>query len=64
MNCRDFARLAACGLLLSLPVSAQAQGMFGQAAPDFPPGAFSDSGSYRLSDLQGKIVVLYFFEPG
>jgi hypothetical protein len=64
MNRRYLARLVACGLLLSAAAPALAQGKLGQAAPDFPPGAFTDSGSYRLSDLQGKLVVLYFFEPG
>jgi hypothetical protein len=64
MNRRDLARLLSCVLLLSAAAPAQAQGNFGQAAPDFPPGPFTDSGSYRLSGLRGKIVVLYFFEPG
>jgi hypothetical protein len=64
MNYRGLTRLLACGLLLVAAAPAQAQGKVGQAAPDFPPGAFTDSGSYRLSDLRGKIVVLYFFEPG
>jgi hypothetical protein len=64
MNGRDLACLIACGLLLIAAGSAQAQGKLGEPAPDFPPGAFTDAGSYRLSDLQGKIVVLYFFEAG
>jgi thiol-disulfide isomerase/thioredoxin len=29
---------------------------------DFPPGAFSDGGHYRLSDFRGKVLVLYFYE--
>ena len=64
MNCRDLTSLLACVLLLSAAAPAQAQGQFGQAAPDFPPGPFTDSGSYRLSELRGKIIVLYFFEAG
>lgn len=31
--------------------------------PDFPPGLFSDGNQYRLSDLQGKSIVLFFFDP-
>lgn len=33
-----------------------------EKAPDFPPGAFSDQGKYRLSDFRGKAVVLFFYE--
>lgn len=29
---------------------------------DFPPGAFTDGGHYRLSDFRGKVLVLYFYE--
>jgi peroxiredoxin len=29
---------------------------------DFPPGAFSDGGRYKLSDYEGKVVVLFFYE--
>ena len=54
--------LLACFLLLTRTASAVAQGMAGQPAPDFPPGTFSDGGQYRLSDLKGKVVVLFFFE--
>lgn len=64
MSRRGVTCLLACGLLLSATASAQAQGKAARIAPDFPPGAFTDSGSYRLSDLRGKLVVLYFFEPG
>lgn len=32
------------------------------SAPDFPPGQFSDGGHYKLSDFQGKVVVLFFYE--
>ncbi len=62
MKCR-FPSFLACGLLLGAAAPALGQGLFGQPAADFPPGAFTDGGSYRLSDLQGKLVVLYFFEP-
>src|SRR4051812_14254375 len=39
-----------------------AQGRFGQEAPDFPPGLFSDGRHYSLSDFRGKVVVLFFYE--
>jgi peroxiredoxin len=31
--------------------------------PEFPPGLFTDSGNYRLNDLRGKTIVLFFFDP-
>ena len=34
----------------------------GAEAADFPPGAFSDGGRYKLSDFQGKALVLFFYE--
>ncbi len=30
---------------------------------EFPPGLFSDGGNYRLNDLRGKTIVLFFFDP-
>ena len=42
--------------------SAHAGGNFGEPAPDFPPGVFSDGGHYQMSDFEGKLVVLFFFE--
>ena len=52
------------GLFFSQPVATGApiQVRLGQVAPDFPPGPFSDGGQYQLSDLKGKVVVLFFFE--
>ena len=35
---------------------------FGERAPDFPPGQFSDGGHYSLADFQGKVLVLFFYE--
>ncbi len=51
-------------VLLLTSTSAPGQGKVGESAPDFPPGAFTDNAIYKLSDLHGKVVVLYFFEPG
>jgi peroxiredoxin len=31
--------------------------------PEFPPGVFSDGAQYRLNDLHGKTIVLFFFDP-
>ena len=30
--------------------------------PEFPPGLFTDGGRYRLNDLDGKVVVLLFYD--
>lgn len=37
-------------------------GRFGDTAPEFPPGEFSDGGHYRVSDFRGKLLVLFFYE--
>lgn len=50
-------------LLLLATGTATSQGKFGEAAPDFPPGTFIDGRSYNLADYEGKVVVLFFFEP-
>lgn len=52
--------IAICSALFSL--NALAGGNFGEPAPDFPPGVFSDGGHYQMSDFEGKLVVLFFFE--
>lgn len=58
-----FATLLASALALTaLAPLAHAAGKFGDKAPDFPPGVFSDGGHYQLSDFEGKLVVLFFFE--
>lgn len=54
------AAVAAVALLVTL--SAGAQPRVGDAAPDFPPGLFSDGHEYRLADLRGRVVVLFFYE--
>jgi peroxiredoxin Q/BCP len=48
--------------LFALAFSAQAAGKAGEKAPDFPPGLFIDGHHYSLSDLDGKAVVLFFYE--
>jgi peroxiredoxin len=61
MNSKIFA--VAIALLLSVfAVRAQAAGNFGETAPDFPPGLFNDGQRYQLSDFDGKVVVLFFYE--
>jgi peroxiredoxin len=30
--------------------------------PEFPPGLFTDGGKYRLNDLDGKVVILLFYD--
>ncbi len=49
-------------VLLSLPSWAFGAGAYGEPAPDFPPGVFSDGGHYDLSDFKGKLLVIFFFE--
>lgn len=62
------ARISIGGLILCaalfLGAQAEGQGKFGEAAPDFPPGVFTDGNQHRLSDFKGKVVVLYFYEAG
>ena len=41
---------------------AAAGGKFGEDAPEFPAGVFSDGRQYRLEDFRGKTVVLFFYE--
>src|SRR4051812_25815517 len=43
------------------PAAVRAAGSDG-GAPDFPPGSFSDGGQYKVSDFQGKLLVLFFYE--
>ena len=62
MKCMALGGLTAFALTLAFAPSAASQGKFGEQAPDFPPGVFTDGGKYSLSDLRGKVVVLYFFE--
>ena len=51
-------------LLLATALAAPAGGAerAREKAGDFPPGSFSDGGRYRLSDFEGKAVVLFFYE--
>src|SRR5688500_5699843 len=54
--------LFACILLLGASAVRGGPGDFGEAAPDFPPGVFNDGQRYSLSDFEGKVVVLFFYE--
>jgi len=49
-------------LLLACAGMAGSQVKYGDPAADFPPGTFADGKSYSVADLQGRVVVLYFFE--
>src|SRR5688572_27576043 len=58
-----FVALATAVLVVAIGAGdLRAQGKAGQAAPDFPPGQFNDGQQYRLSDFEGKVVVLFFYE--
>lgn len=58
---RRILSVLACSMLFTLRAGA-AGGNYGDKAPDFPPGAFSDGGHYQLGDFQGKLLVLFFYE--
>lgn len=63
MPIKTLGRLAAlAAVLLAAPAPARAAGNAGEQAADFPPGAFTDGGQYRISDFAGKVVVLFFYE--
>jgi peroxiredoxin len=49
-------------VLLALSTIASAAGNAGEKAADFPPGLFTDGNHYSLKDLEGKAVVLFFYE--
>ena len=49
-------------MTLCLTLSARGAGNYGEMAPEFPPGAFTDGQKYQLSDFAGKVVVLFFYE--
>ncbi|MEM8874717.1 MAG: redoxin domain-containing protein [Planctomycetota bacterium] len=34
------------------------------AAPEFPPGVWSDGGDYSIDDFDGKVLVLVFYDDG
>src|SRR5688500_14768563 len=59
---RSSARAAFAAAALFVGAGLVAPSVAGAAAADFPPGAFSDGGRYKLSDLEGKVVVLFFYE--
>jgi peroxiredoxin len=42
--------------------AARAAGNAGEQAPEFPPGSFSDGGQYKMSDFQGKVLVIFLYE--
>src|SRR3954447_18291907 len=54
--------LLAFAAVLAFGDLAYAAGKAGEAAPDFPPGLFIDGRTYSLKDLEGKAVVLFFYE--
>src|SRR6185437_482363 len=65
MNSLKIAALTCFVFTLASMASAagSGSGKFGETAPDFPPGAFTDGGQYSVSDFRGKVLVLYFGCP-
>jgi thiol-disulfide isomerase/thioredoxin len=47
---------------LSIVLVLCARATAAEPAADFPPGMFTDGGSYRLDDFKGKVLVLFFYE--
>jgi peroxiredoxin len=54
--------LALAAVICGVAAGARADGRVGEGAPEFPPGVFTDGGRHQLSDFQGKVVVLFFYE--
>jgi hypothetical protein len=50
-------------LFLATASPGLSQGKFGEQAPDFPSGSCTDGLQHSLGDGQGKLTVLFFFEP-
>ena len=53
-----FILAAVLGLCLLAPHTHAAR----PSAGEFPPGVFSDGGQYSVSDFEGKVLVLFFYE--
>jgi peroxiredoxin len=49
-------------LAAAAPARAQIQIRFGDPAPEFPPGPFTDGGHYKVTDFKDKLLVLFFFD--
>lgn len=58
---RSFIKIL-CGVLLSVTSLAAAAAAPKEPVRDFPPGVFSDNGTYKLDDFKGKTLVLFFYE--
>jgi thiol-disulfide isomerase/thioredoxin len=54
--------LIAAALMIGFAGVTHGAGKAGGQAPDFPPGLFIDGRHYSLKDLEGKAVVLFFYE--
>ena len=55
-------RPVAAALALSAALVASAAAQTPKVAPEFPPGLFSDGGSYSMADFEGKVLTLIFYE--
>ncbi|MEX0776958.1 MAG: redoxin domain-containing protein [Phycisphaeraceae bacterium] len=49
-------------LLIAAPPQAMGRGNVREEAEDFPPGKFSDGGTYQLENFRGKVVVVFLYE--
>jgi thiol-disulfide isomerase/thioredoxin len=55
----EFMRRLICAVVAMIGLG---QVALAEKAPDFPPGLFNDGRAYSLKDLEGKAVVLFFYE--
>lgn len=58
----SFVRAICCTAFIAVCGFSTALFAASREAADFPPGAFSDGGHYRLADFEGKVLVLFFYE--
>ncbi len=69
MDCRHLIASAAVALLLAGAAPARpaadttGQKIWTKDAPDFSVTRYSDGGQISLSDVKGKVALLYFFFP-
>ncbi|MGE3624538.1 MAG: redoxin domain-containing protein [Bdellovibrionales bacterium] len=60
---KKFALTALAAFMLGAPISAKAEPVIGQPAPEFSLPAH-DGSTQTLSAFKGKVVVLEWFNPG
>lgn len=64
LRARNFLKLTLTLVFLTNPLAALSAegGQFGDTAPEFPEGQFSDGKQYHVKDYRGQLLVLFFYE--